>query len=239
MNPLATSAAEGREILAAARRHPNQKTMLFPAFPAGPYIREDSLVRRLLAEGTIGRVLQVNYFWHTPFLALGSYYEVLRNWVGEHQRILAVRRQFPAQGQRRLVANVILAELSNGGLVTYSHSTVMGSGATDPRIELHGETGTIIVYAERPGIGEVRGSPTVLLSTGDEKPKPVPVPSDLQAAWDDPRLVPAEEHFVRWVLDGTPSLPASPTFEDGLKSLEFAEAFLASAQSGAWVDLPK
>lgn len=240
MNPVAASSAEIRDILAAARHHPNQKTMVFPAFPLGPYMREDPIVRRLLAEGAVGRVIQANYYWHTPFLAVASYYEVLRSWLGDHTRILAIRKQFPSEGQRRLAANMVLAELASGAFATYSHSTVTAAGATQPRIEILGDKGTLVVHAERPGFGEVRGGPTIFLAkTEDKELRPVPIPGDLQAAWTDPRVIPVEEQFVALVREGKPPSPAIPSLEDGLKALEFAETFLASAQQGAWVELPK
>ena len=51
MNPLAMTADEGREIVAALESRPHLKARQYPAFPGGPYDREDALVLRLLSEG--------------------------------------------------------------------------------------------------------------------------------------------------------------------------------------------
>ena len=52
MNPLAMTGAEGREIVAALEARPQLKARQYPAFPGGPYDREDALVLRLLSAGT-------------------------------------------------------------------------------------------------------------------------------------------------------------------------------------------
>ena len=57
MNPLAMTGPEGREIVAALEARPSLKARQYPAFPHGPFAREDALVARLLSEGRIGRVL--------------------------------------------------------------------------------------------------------------------------------------------------------------------------------------
>ncbi len=233
LNPLAASSAEAAELVAAAAARPSLKTRQFHAFPAGPYTREDELVRRLLTGGEIGEVHQALFYWHTPFLAAGSYFEVLNRWLGTHRRILATRKQAEVDGNR-MAAAVVLAELESGALVTYSHTTFLATAVQHPRVEIAGDKGTLIVRATRDA-----GDSVFLAKPGDSAPQPVPVPDDLKTAWADERVLPVEEQFADWIRGGAePSLVLLP-FEEGLRNLEFADAFVASSrQGGAWVDLP-
>ena len=233
LNPLAATSAEAKELADAAAARPALKARDFLAFPAGPYTREDELVRRLLAAGEIGEVHQAFFHWHTPFLAAGSYFEVLNRWLGTHRRILATRKQAEVDGSR-LSAAVILAELESGAIATYSHSTFLAAPAQQPRAEIAGEKGTLIVRAVRGA-----GDSVFLAKPGDAAPQPVPVPDDLKDAWADERTVPVERQFVDWIRGGPEPSPVLLTFEEGLRNLEFSEAFVASSrQGGVWVELP-
>jgi predicted dehydrogenase len=234
MNPLAMTAAEGREFVAELKKRPHLKARQCPAFPHGPYTRQDEIVRRLLKEGRIGTVLAANVFWNTPYLALGSYFEVPYRWLGDHKRVLGYRRQFEVGG-KRVGITTALADTVGGALVTYSHSNATAPAAANPRIELVGETGAIIVQAS-PAKGEA-----VLVSGMDDKaPKQVPVPADLKPIWESEQQYPIEKAFIDWVQGGPQPSAILLSFEDGLKGLEFAEAFVSSMQQGGvWVDVPQ
>ena len=233
MNPVAATSQEAKELVDAADARPNLKVRDFHAFPAGPYSREDELVRRLLANDEIGTVHQASFYWHTPFLAAGSYFEVLNRWLGAHRRVLAVRKQAEVDGAR-LAGAVVLAELASGTQVTYSHSTFTAEGVRNPRVELHGERGTLVVLARNDP-----GESVLIAKRGGSALDPVAVPPDLQAAWADERVVPVEEQFINWIKGGPEPDPILLTFQKGLENLEFADAFVASSrQGGVWVDMP-
>jgi hypothetical protein len=60
----------------------------------------------------------------------------------------------------------------------------------------------------------------------------------LKEAWDSPQGVSVEADFIAAVLgEGTVSL-AVPRFLDGVKLLDFAGAWRASSDTGAWVNVP-
>ncbi|MDA1096978.1 MAG: Gfo/Idh/MocA family oxidoreductase [Chloroflexi bacterium] len=233
LNPLSMTAAEGRELVAAANARPHLKARDYLAFPHGPYTREDALVLQILASGEIGTVRQATFAWYTPFLAAGSYFEVLNRWLGTHKRILAVRKQDEVDG-KRLSAATVIAELASGALVTYAHSTYVTEGARTPRVEIHGDAGTLIVHAQPTGRDSV-----FIVKNGSKSPEPVSIPQRLAAFWDDPRFVPVEAQFVEWLRGGPEPSPVLLKFEEGMRNLEFAEAFVASSrQGGVWVDMP-
>lgn len=235
MNPLAMTAAEAQEIVRAAQARPHLKMRQYLAFPHGPYPREDAVVLRLLEEGRIGRVLHASLTWHTPFLALGSYFEVLNRWLGDHRRVLGFRKQYEIEGKRAGVTTT-LAELAEGATITYTHNTLISEPARGPRAELYGEEGTLIVHANPESPRES----IFIGKRGGTDLEPVAIPADLGANWDDPRFVNVEEQFIEWVQGGAEPTPLLIKPEDGLKSLEFAEGFVASMKQGSvWVDLPQ
>ena len=233
MNPLSMTAAEGREIVAALQSRPHLKARQYLAFPHGPYSREDALVLRLLSEERIGRVLHAEVQWHTPYLAFGSYFDILNRWMGAHARLFAVRKQHEIDGKRVGITS-ILAELSGDRIVRYVHDNTAPLATQNPHITLFGEKGSIIVEAY----------PADLLSSvriamhGDAASQVAPVPEDLKAPYKDERFVTVEEDFVNWVLGGSEPTPLLLTLQQGLQSMILAEAFVASMrQGGAWVDI--
>ena len=79
----------------------------------------------------------------------------------------------------------------------------------------------------------------MIAKRGESTLQPVGVPSDLQAAWADERVVPVEAQFINWIKGGPEPDPVLLTFQKGLENLEFADAFVASSrQGGVWVDMP-
>ena len=234
LNPLAMTGAEGREIVAAIEARPSLKARQYPAFPHGPYAREDALVVRLLSEGRIGRVLSAEIQWHTPYLAFGSYFDILNRWVGSHMRLLAVRKQHEV-GNRRVGFSAIIGDLGDEVAVRYTHDNLAPKAMQNAHIALHGESGTIIVaaYPADP-LSSVR------IVSGDGEAEVVPVPNDLRQPFEDERHVNIEEQFLGWVMGGAEPTPLLLTLQEGLQSIDAAEAFVASMrQGGAWVDMPQ
>ena len=234
MNPLAMTGAEGREIVVALEARPQLKARQYPAFPGGPYDREDALVLRLLAAGRIGRVLSAEMRWHTPFLAFGSYFDILNRWLGPHRRLLVVRKQHEVN-DRRLGFSAIVAELDDDAAVRYVHDNLAPKAAQNAHIAIHGEEGSIIVegYPADP-LSSVR------IASGDGEAEVVPVPDDLRQAYEEERRVNIEEQFLGWVMGGAEPTPLLLTLQQGLQSIDAAEAFVASMrQGGAWMELPQ
>jgi predicted dehydrogenase len=129
-----------------------------------------------------------------------------------------------------------MAELHNGMLITYSHSTFVAQGARTPRLEIYGEKGTLVVYGNPANARE-----SVFIAKGDDKAlQPVPIPADLSANWEDPRHLPVEEQYIQWIQGGPEPSPVLLPFEEAPKNMEFAEAFVASSrQDNIWVDMPQ
>jgi len=234
MNPLAMTGAEGREIVAALEARPQLKARQYPAFPGGPYDREDARVLRLLSEGRIGRVLSAEMRWHTPFLAFGSYFDILNRWLGRHRRLLVVRKQHEVDN-RRVGFSAIVAELDDDVAVRYLHDNLAPKATHNAHIALHGEESSIIIegYPADP-------FSSVRIASGDGEAEVVPVPDDLRQAYEDERRVNIEEQFLGWVMGGAEPTPLLLTLQEGLQSIDAAEAFVSSMrQGGAWVELPQ
>ena len=234
MNPLAMTGAEGREIVVALEARPQLKARQYPAFPGGPYDREDALVLRLLSSGRIGRVLSAEMQWHTPFLAFGSYFDILNRWLGQQQRLLVVRKQHEVDN-RRVGFSAIIADLGDDVAVRYVHDNLAPKATQNAHVALHGEEGTIIIegYPADPFA-------SVRIASGDGEAEVVPVPDDLRQVYEEERRVNIEEQFLGWVMGGAEPTPLLLTLQQGLQSIDAAEAFVASMrQGGTWVELPQ
>jgi predicted dehydrogenase len=109
--------------------------------------------------------------------------------------------------------------------------------------EIHGETGSILFNYERrdelevcfaTDPGDRRGFRTVY--TGPAHPYgdalwPIPA---LGIGYGETKIIECYD-LMKAIVDGT---PATPNFADGLQIARIAEAIAASADSGAWVDVP-
>ena len=235
MNALSMSLAEARVMTAKAKEHPDLKAYVFPG---GFYLREDNFVQKLIADGYVGQIVQVQCHWQTPFFGLGSLYEVVERWAGRHTRMFANRAaldtEVPGPGGRptRPTANTVVAQLEGGGSALYIHNPV-ANGRTGTRIEIHGTEGTIVAYTRDEYHDGIYGA-----KAGEGEPKQLAVPAELKAEWDDPLAIPVEADFIAAVREGTAPSPTIPSFEDGTRVMEFAEAWGISNRSGSWVDLP-
>lgn len=245
---MARTAAEAREMLACARKHPGQVAMLCPP-PMG--MRGDRLVRRLIADGFLGSLREVHatgfsaanldpeapLHWRQDFelqgyntLTLGMWIEVIHRWVGPHRGLMAVvkthtpRRRHAGTGEWvsvRIAESVaIAAELESGAVASY-HFSGVAANAPHNRIELFGTAGTLIYDLETD---EILGAAAHENGLG-----PLPIPEELAQEWA------VEADFVRAIREGT---PVEPSFEDGLGYMEFTEAVYRSADERRWVSLP-
>jgi predicted dehydrogenase len=244
---MANDAAEAREMLAAARRHPNLVCQLVPT--SGSY-RIDRALQRLLGESYVGDVLSVEVAmlqrgfasfggeldWrHDPefsgvnVLNVGGTYESVMRWLGPGNRVTAMTRihvpqRRDAQGQLRAATIPdhveVLYELRNGAPVhmKFSETTGLSSGN---QIWIFGSEGTIHVDNEQ----------TIFVGRrGDRELAALPNPREGQAVHR------VEEEFIN-AIRGRERVTMT-TFETGVAYMEWTEAVHRSAASGAAVALP-
>ncbi len=237
MNAIARSAAEAESMVAASAAHPNQVALVYPAVFGPFYVKEDAAMRSILEDGVIGELLHIRTSWQTPFFGLGSMFEPAYRWFGDHTRVLGYRKQYsvpprtaPDGREVRPQMNLALAELRSGATISYEHSTIAGPTA-QPRFEVHGTDGTILAYAGTTEPG------TFFRARADgERVEQLVLPVDLQQSLTAPVAVEAE--FIAAVRGERPAAAAIPRFIEGLRMLQFTEAWSASRDSGAWCDLP-
>lgn len=242
---MAKTLDEAREMARKAR-DTGRKGMVFPP---NPYFSLTHYVKHLIQTGYTGTVRQVFAQYMTAEMVdsekpfgrrsdpvlfsypnhLGLYWDVLSAWFGDATRVLADARIYTPERTRgadstRIPAVVpesttVIAETESGAVVTLTHTDVTRFGQS--RIEIYGERGTLVF----PSMEEVMGG-----RGNDKELAPLTVPPEWQGAWQ------AEEEFVRLVR-GEAEV-AVPSFEDGLKNMEFLEAARQSSIQGQWVDLP-
>lgn len=246
---MAATLEQTRQMVLAARQHPHLVTMICPP-PHG--LAGDLVMRRLLHEERFcGQVLQVRLAaltsgwldadvpmnWRKDenlsgrnILTLGIYVEVLHRWLGNHVAVMAdfdtqtPQRRDPQTGRLRDVvipdAVRILARYESGAGAMY-HVSGLCAHPPDETLEIYGTAGTIVynftadrVRAGRPGQKE--------LSEVSLEPR---------REWT------VEQDFVHAVRTGD-RRRVEPTFEQGLKYMEFLEAVWRSHRQRAEVALP-
>ena len=237
MNALCRNAAQARELVAQAAAHPKLVSLVYPAGGPAYFLREDAMMRHLIDDGYLGTVLQVASYWYAPFFGLGSMFEVGNRWFGRHTRLLGYRRGYtvqgatvparPDRGEVRPETNIAMAELLNGGIITYQHSTVAGDTAR-ARFEVIGANASVITYAgtntERATFfGAKRGSLEF---------EPLPIPPEYSGG------VNVEADFIAAIRGERQPALAVPRFEDAMRLLQFGEVWRESSEKGGWCDLP-
>jgi predicted dehydrogenase len=243
---MATSLHEAREMSAKAE----EKHLKGVLVRSGAYQAVHRYVKHLLDEGYLGQVRQVfayylvaNYADSTALLhrrqdhrnfgvinpmALGIYWDVLRPWFGDAERVFAWGKVFTPQrpenpGGPLLEielpdAITVIAEMAGGPVVTCIQSGVALFG--NERIEIFGEDGTLVCPAQ----GELLAG-----RKGDKALSALPVPEGYKDYWH------VEEDFIRLVRGE--DVPQSLTFADGVKNIELLEASHVSVVEGRWVGL--
>ncbi len=237
MNALCRNASQARELTALAAAHPNLVSLVYPAGGPAYFLREDAMMRHLIDDGYIGTVLQAANYWYAPFFGLGSMFEVGSRWFGRHTRLLGYRRGYsvegatvparPGRGAVRPETNIAMAELAEGGIITYQHSTVAGDTAR-ARFEVIGAAGYVVVYAgtnATPGtfFGARRGASAL---------EALPIPPEFAAG------VNVEADFIAAIRGERQPARAVPRFDDAMRLLQFGEVWRESSEKGGWCDLP-
>jgi predicted dehydrogenase len=239
LNAIATSIDEAKAMAQKAQENPHLVTLVFPG---QFWLREDPVMRHILKDGYVGDVLHVAAYWHTPFFGLGSQFEVAHRWFGHHTRMFGARKDFgvdsPASNRYgrpfRASSNIVLAELESGATITYSHSNIAGASALT-RFEVYGTNGVLMCYAAGQGKDGFYGA-----QSDAKELEPISIPAHLQEDWSDSRELPLsiEADFIDAVLGTKTASPAIPRFNDGVKLMEFANAWRVASQDEKWVELP-
>ncbi len=231
--PIARSAAEARELLAAAEAHPELHVMEAFMYRFHPQWHR---ARQLLREGAIGELRAVHsffaYFNEDPedirnqaaiggggMLDIGCYPVSLSRWLfeAEPRRVLATLEADPRFGIDRQASAILEFE---GGGATFTCATQL---APYQRVWIHGTAGWIeidIPFNPPPD------RPTrVFHRTGGEGIEIVVEAADQDTLQAD--------RFSEAVL-GLGPLPTP--LSDGVANLRVIDAVFASAERGGWVD---
>jgi predicted dehydrogenase len=253
---MALNAEEAREMLAAARRHPDLVTQIVPS----PYgLRGNALMRELIEGGYLGELREIAVVHRTAALAdpsaplpwrqdaglsgfnmltLGILHETLLRWVPSPARVLAQVHAFiptridPESGARRPVGTPdsvqVLTELPSGARAVYQFSGVTPFGQ-EGHITLYGSDGVLrydLIADRIEGASRSRGD----RAGGFEELREVAVPAEKAGGWR------CEAEFVEAIRDGT--AVHLTDFATGVAYMEFTEAVARSAQLGQGVALP-
>ncbi len=244
---MANNAAEARDMLAAARNHPDLVCQLVPT--SGSY-RIDRAIQGLLANGGIGEVLSVEVqmlqrgfadfageldwrhdaeFSGINFLSAGGTYESVMRWLGPGTRVMATtrvhvptRRDDAGNQRAATIPNhaEVLYELGNGAPVHMKFSETTGLSRGN-EIWIYGSEGTIHVDNDQNIFVGHRG---------DRELAAHPNPVEGQAKHR------VEEEFIN-AIRGIEPIKMN-TFEIGVRYMEWTEAIYRSAESGTAVNLP-
>ena len=244
---MAMDAAEGRRMLAAARRAPHLVAQLVPA----PHTLEvDATLQALLAEGYAGEVLAVElqaaqgrfldrdeplHWRHDASLSglnvlnMGIWYEAMMRWLGPARRVtamskIAVPRRRDATGawhDVRVPDHVdVLAQLQPGAVAHLRFSAVTAL-APPSEVWIFGSEGTLRLEADARRLSGAR--------RGEDALREIPIPADRRIGWR------VEEEFVS-AIRGRETVRRT-TFEDGVRYMEFTAAVARSAALGQAVDV--
>jgi predicted dehydrogenase len=247
---LAMNSAEAREMLAAARAHPELVTQVVP----GPFtLAVDPSIQAMLADGYLGQLQAVDVHISSGFinpetpmnfrtdrdlsgantLSLGIYYESLMRWIGPatavtaRTRVAVPYRRDPASGARRAMQVPdhveVLLDLPDGALGHMHVSAVTGL-MPGPEIWLFGSEGTLRFEQQGERLSGARKSDSEL------KPKPIDIPPEKRGTWR------VEEEFISAIRGEAPV--RLTTFADGVRYMDFTEAVHRSSAEGRTIHLP-
>ena len=230
---MAATAAEALTMLRASRAHPDLVAMVVPASFS---LWADATIRRLLADGAIGRVRHLRVTWQSSgpdeageawrwqrrysgenVMALGIVYEAIARWLGQATSVTAVTSYPAPTGEAEIdVPDHVLAILEFPDDVT---ATIEMSARTQPLASntatIFGSEGTIEVdfAAQR-----IRRAPA------DGQWADVEVRDEDRAGWT------AEIDFVASIRDGRPVTLTD--FATGAHYMAVVEAIDRSAAKG-------
>src|SRR3954464_10277086 len=240
---MAMDLAEAEGMLAAARRFPDQVTMLCPP-PFG--MRGELLVKKLLAENYLGRPHHIRFqsftgaylnadapaHWRQRIeisglnvLALGIYVEVLQRWFGDITGVFARGKILHAirQGYEVIIPDLltVLCRFENGaeGVLEFSGINALASG---DRLEVYGDSGTMTYDFGSDIINAGR--------VGDRALHEVEITPDLEGGWH------VKDDFIAAVKSKGRIKP-QPDFEAGLRYMRVVQAVADSRARNEWVEI--
>jgi predicted dehydrogenase len=238
--------AEAEEMLATSKRFPESVTMLCPP-PFG--LRGDLLVKKLLAEGAIGKVHDVrlqsfmsNYLnpempahWRQKIeitglnvLTLGIYVEVLHRWLGDISGVFARGKilRSDRRGYEVIVPDLlnVLCAFESGAEGVLEFSGVNVTDEND-RVEIYGDKGTLTYDFKTDKIR--------LGKHGSTEFQDVDLPPELTREWT------VEEDFITAVKSKGRGVRPKPDFEDGVRYMRVVQAVADSRARNEWVAVKK
>ena len=245
---MAMNAAEGRQMLAASRRHPNLVAQIVPS----PFSLEaDPTLTKLVGERAIGDVLAVELYssqagrfgdkdapmhWRQDVrlsgnnvLNMGIWYEAMMRWLGPVSRVMAIGKIVVPQrrDESGLMRAVQVPDhvdiLANFGTGPVGRLRFSGVAALAPSNEvwMFGTDGTIKLEGDAKRV--------LMGKRGDTALKEVDIPAAQRVGWR------VEEEFIN-AIRGKEKVRRT-NFEDGVRYMEFTDAVAESMKTGRAVDV--
>jgi predicted dehydrogenase len=229
-------------MLAAAQARPQLVTMLCPA-PHG--MRGGRFFQKLLRDGYTGEI------WHFRLTALtdkfsdphapahwrqrtelnginaltvGIYAEVLQRWLGSPRRLHAQMKVSVPKRDGYVVHMPDVVQVFGqwpNGVAGFLEWSGVAQFPPDEMLTIHGRDGTLVYNFTRDEILGAR--------RGEKELSVLAVPPELESAWT------VERDFIDAVLSGG---HPEPSFDTGVRYMEFTEAIHLSARGGHAVELP-
>jgi predicted dehydrogenase len=252
--PISAHKADCQRLIAA---HKNKKQVFAAMFQmrTDPHYKK---VRELIASGRLGELMRVtwiatDWFRSEAYYAMGSW---RATWAGEGGGLLLNQcphnldmlqwlcgmpkkiRAFCAIGKRHHieVEDEVTAyfEYANGATGTFIATTGEAPGSS--RLEITGENGKVVVEGgkvvfTRNKIPVTKYSRTTKEAFVGPPSKQIEIPAKGQGGLH----IEVKQNFVDAILDGVPLLAPA---QEGIRSVELANAMLYSSMTGKTVDLP-
>jgi predicted dehydrogenase len=246
---MAMNAAEGRQMLEAARKAPQLVAQLVPA----PHTLEvDRVLVKLLAEGYAGEIHAVEVqgtqqgrfaelgdamHWRQDvrlsgnnILNMGIWYEAMMRWLGPARRVMAMTKIARPKRKDETGAwhevkvpdhvDILVNFKTSVGHLRFSSLTAF---APPPEAWIFGSDGTLHVEVDARRLTGARRGDTALTE--------IAIPADQRIGWR------VEEEFVN-AIRGREKITHT-SFEDGVRYMEFTDAVARSVASGRAEDVPE
>jgi len=245
---MSLNAAEARTMLEASQKHPKLVAQLVPS-PFG--LKADAVVKRLLADGYLGELREIQVVgmngaladpaaplaWRQDstlsglnMLTLGILHETLLRWVPSPVRVLAQAHAFTPHrldaesGVRRAVGtpdSVQVLTVLPNGARAVYHFSGAIPVGGDMLIAMFGSDGMLRYSLTEDRLFGIRGKSGKLTE--------IAIPDSEAGGWR------VEEDFVASIREGAPV--RFTDFETGVRYMEFTEAVAESAQRGEAVEV--
>ena len=231
--PIGLTAAEGRELVAAGRRHPELKLMEAFMYRHHPQWRA---AKELVVSGQVGQLRTIQTFFsfynedpanirHDPakgggaLLDIGCYAISLSRWLfgAEPERVMGIVEYDPRFKVDRLASAILDF---GAGTATFTCSTQV---APFQQVQILGTNGRIEL-SEVPFNAPNDRPCVVVLQKGEST-------SRIELETCDQYTIQGDL-FARAILDDT---PVPTPIEDAVRNMEVIEAVVASGRDGGWV----